>query len=46
MNREEFRKILDEKILVLDGATGTELQKRAMPTGVCPELWALENPDI
>lgn len=44
MNREEFRKILDEKILVLDGATGTELQKRAMPTGVCPELWALENP--
>ena len=43
-NREEFRKILDEKILVLQGANCTELQKRVMPAGVCPELWALENP--
>ena len=42
-------KILDElsrKILILDGATGTELQKRGMPSGVCPEVWALENPEV
>ena len=35
-----------ERIIILDGATGTELQKRGMPAGVCPEIWCLENPDI
>jgi len=35
-----------EKIIILDGATGTELQKKGMPAGVCPEIWCLENPDI
>jgi len=33
-------------IIVLDGATGTELQKKGLPAGVCPELWCLENPKI
>ncbi len=46
MKREEFKKILKEKILVLDGATGTELQKRGMPTDTCPELWAAEHPEL
>ena len=31
--------------VLLDGATGTELQKRGMPPGSCPELWVLEHPD-
>ncbi|MBN2436193.1 MAG: homocysteine S-methyltransferase family protein [Spirochaetes bacterium] len=31
-------------ILILDGATGTELSERGMPSGVSPELWVLENP--
>ena len=35
-----------KKILILDGATGTELQKRGLPAGVCPELWCLDNPGI
>ena len=30
--------------LVLDGATGTELAKLGMPSGVAPELWVYENP--
>ncbi len=30
---------------VLDGATGTELICRGMPSGACPEGWILENPD-
>ena len=30
--------------LLLDGATGTELQRRGMPLGCCSELWNLENP--
>jgi 5-methyltetrahydrofolate--homocysteine methyltransferase len=44
MKRSEFQKLLTEKIVILDGATGTELAKRGMPQGVCPELWILENP--
>ena len=42
------RKIINlvkKKILILDGATGTELQKRGMPAGMFPEVWCLENPD-
>ena len=31
---------------VMDGATGTELQKRGMPTGVCTEQWILEHPEV
>ena len=30
--------------MVLDGATGTQLQKRGMPAGCCSELWLLEHP--
>ena len=39
-------KLLKNKVLVLDGATGTELQKRGMPGGVSPEIWSLENPEV
>lgn len=46
MNKEQFKELISNKILILDGATGTELQKRGMPTGVCPEKWAFENPDV
>ncbi len=31
--------------LILDGATGTELIKAGMPTGVCPEEWILSHPN-
>jgi len=31
--------------LILDGATGTELQKRGMPFGGCTEAWVLEHPE-
>ncbi len=34
-----------KRILILDGATGTELQKQGMPSSVCPEVWCLENPE-
>ena len=45
MKREDFKKLSQEKILILDGATGTNLQKRGLPSGVCPEKWILENPE-
>jgi 5-methyltetrahydrofolate--homocysteine methyltransferase len=38
--------IWKNKIVILDGATGTEFQKQGMPAGVCPEIWCLENPEI
>ncbi len=44
MTRDEFKKLISEKLVILDGATGTELVKRGMPSGVSPELWCLENP--
>jgi 5-methyltetrahydrofolate--homocysteine methyltransferase len=44
MNKKEFRDFVNQGLVILDGATGTELVKRGMPGGVCPELWCLENP--
>ncbi|OUO47639.1 homocysteine S-methyltransferase family protein [Megasphaera sp. An286] len=43
MTREEFRRLLEQGIVVLDGATGTNLQQAGMPVGVCPEQWILEH---
>ncbi len=44
MTREEFLELIKSKITIVDGATGSNLQKRGMPVGVCPEEWILRNP--
>jgi 5-methyltetrahydrofolate--homocysteine methyltransferase len=46
LDKAAINKLLDQQILILDGATGTELQKRGMSAGTCPELWSLENPAV
>ena len=46
MTRDEFRTLLRDRILCLDGATGTNLMAAGMPLGVCPEQWVLEHPDV
>lgn len=46
MNKKEFLNFVDKKIIYLDGATGSNLVKRGMPSGVCPEKWIIENEDI
>ena len=46
MTRQEFMELTQSKIAIVDGATGSNLQKRGMPTGVSPEVWMLENPQI
>lgn len=46
MTKNQFRDWVLKSVRILDGATGTLLQKKGMPAGVCPEKWALENPDI
>ena len=44
LTREEFSRILAEGPLILDGATGSNLQKAGMPRGCCTEEWILANP--
>lgn len=44
MTKQEFRELLNKKIVILDGATGSNLQKAGMPFGVCPEQWIVDNP--
>ncbi len=46
MTREDFRNLFKNGPVLLDGATGTNLQRAGMPVGVCPEQWILEHPDI
>jgi len=43
---KDINGLLKKKIIILDGAAGTELQKRGMPAGVCPEIWCLDNPKV
>ena len=45
LTKEQFHAILAQKPLILDGATGSNLQKAGMPRGCCTESWVLENPD-
>ena len=46
MNRTDFRKLLSERVLILDGALGTELQKRSFLDDVdSPERLCLDHPE-
>jgi len=46
VKKSEFKTWINNRIIYLDGATGSVLMKRGMPAGVCPEQWILEHPDI
>lgn len=46
MTREEFKQLMQGHPIYLDGATGSNLLKRGMPAGVCPEKWILEHKDV
>ena len=46
MTREEFEQLAGAGVILLDGATGSNLTKAGMPKGVSTELWVLEHPDI
>lgn len=45
LTREEFHELLAKGPLLLDGATGSNLQKMGMPKGCCTEEWVLANPE-
>lgn len=47
MDRMEWLSYLQHSSpLILDGATGTNLQAAGLPAGVCPETWVLDNPEV
>lgn len=39
------KKMSEPGIIILDGATGTQLQGMGLPAGMAPELWNLQNPE-
>lgn len=45
MTRDEFQQ-LSLAYIYLDGATGSNLVKAGMPSGVCPEQWILEHRQV
>ena len=45
MTKKEFQE-LTEKVLILDGATGSNLMAQGMPRGICTEQWVMEHKEI
>ncbi|MDD7218728.1 MAG: homocysteine S-methyltransferase family protein [Clostridia bacterium] len=45
MTKEEFQKLSDN-IILLDGATGSNLMASGMPRGTCTESWVLEHREV
>ena len=45
LTKEEFHTKITGGIHVLDGATGSNLQKAGMPRGCCSEEWILAHPE-
>lgn len=46
LTKEEFLNLTAKGPLLLDGATGSNLQKAGMPKGCCTEEWVLANPEV
>lgn len=44
MTKQEFARLADEKIILLDGATGSNLILAGMPRGISTEQWIIKNP--
>ena len=45
LTKEQLHQKFKEGCCILDGATGSNLQKAGMPRGCCTEKWVLENPE-
>ncbi|MBR5046980.1 MAG: homocysteine S-methyltransferase family protein, partial [Eubacterium sp.] len=46
MNRQQLYDLLKKGPVILDGATGSNLQKAGLAPGICPEQWILEHENI
>ena len=45
LTQQEFHKLTKKGVLLLDGATGSNLQKAGMPRNCCTESWILDHPE-
>ena len=45
MTREEFQR-LTQDVVLLDGATGSNLMAAGMPRGICTEAWIMEHKEV
>ena len=46
MTKQEFLARAADHVLLLDGATGSNLRKVGMPVGISSEEWVLKNPEV
>ncbi len=46
MKKQEFDELTKTGVVLLDGATGSNLRKAGMPVGISSEQWVLENPQV
>lgn len=46
MTRQQFDELTAKGVVILDGATGSNLRKAGMPVGVSSEQWVIENPSV
>lgn len=46
MTKNEFKKLTKKGVVLLDGATGSNLRKAGLPVGVSSEQWVLEHPQV
>lgn len=46
MTKKEFQELAEKEIILLDGATGSNLRKAGMPVGVSTELWVLNHREV
>lgn len=46
MTKKEFQELAEKEIILLDGATGSNLRNAGMPVGVSTELWVLNHREV
>lgn len=46
MTKQQWKELTKKGMVYLDGAMGSNLIKRGMPKGVCPEEWILNHKEI
>ncbi|MBD3264645.1 MAG: 5-methyltetrahydrofolate--homocysteine methyltransferase, partial [Candidatus Omnitrophica bacterium] len=46
MDKNKIKRIVKKRVVLLDGAMGTELQRRGLSPGICPEVWCIENEKV
>lgn len=46
MDRKEFQRLAASRVLLLDGAAGSNFLLAGMPADACTEQWLIEHPDV